>query len=168
MKKSINLELSAAEKALLRTKKITQKSLAACTADELIFILDAPAARAKELRALCEFQRVPSIGIRFAKDLMQMGYFSLAAIKNKSGHDLLNEYEQLMGHWIDPCVEDQFLLAVHHANNPGSTKQWWDFTAERKAFRAQYGHPALRPAKPWYENAKGAAFFKAQEAKTGK
>jgi len=33
---------------------------------------------------------------------------------------------------------------VHHANNPGSKKQWWDFTGERKAYRSKYGYPMYR------------------------
>ncbi len=61
------------------------------------------------------------------------------------GADLLNAYEKKLGRRVDPCVEDQFRLVVHHANNRGCKKQWWDFTAERKVYRAKNGYPADRP-----------------------
>lgn len=52
---------------------------------------------------------------------------------------------------------------MHYANNPDSKKQWWDFTSERKVFRNQFGYPADRPTIAWFENAKGATFFKSKE-----
>lgn len=163
MKKTINLELTVDEKKLIKTKKIPQKELANYAIDEIITILDANAERAKTLKALFEFQSIPSIGIKFAKDLMLLGYHNLASLKDKSGFELLNDYEKHIGKWTDPCVEDQFWLVVHHANYPNSKKQWWDFTSERKAFRSQYGYPSDRPTHAWFENAKGAAFFKSKE-----
>jgi hypothetical protein len=40
-------------------------------------LLDTSKIRAMELFALSEFQSLPSIGIRFAHDLIWMGYYSL-------------------------------------------------------------------------------------------
>lgn len=135
MKKSIDLELTAAEKQLLKAKKVTQKHLQTLAADEIVHVLEASPARIKNLHALVEFQRLPSVGIEFARDLILMGYHSLAEVKNKTGPGLLDEYERLIGYRVDPCVEDQFWLAVHYANNPESNKRWWDFTPLRKAER---------------------------------
>ncbi len=163
MKKSIDLELTQEEKHLIKTKKISQKLLANCAMDEVITILNANAERAKTLKGLFEFQSIPSIGIKFAKDLMLLGYYDLASLKDKSGPELLNDYEKHIGKWTDPCVEDQFWLVVHYANYFDSKKKWWDFTSQRKAFRSQFGYPSDRPTNAWFENAKGAAFFKSKE-----
>jgi len=165
MKKSIDLELTTEEKQLIKNRKIPQKELTNYAIDEMITILDANAERAKILKTLFEFQTIPSIGIKFAKDLMLLGYHDLDSLKDKSGPGLLNDYEKHIGKWTDPCVEDQFWLVVHYANYPDSKKQWWDFTSERKAFRSQYGYPSDRPTNAWFENAKGAAFFKSKESR---
>ena len=163
MKKMINLELTQEEKHLIKSKKVSQKVLTNYAIDEVITILDASAERAKILKALFQFQSIDSIGIKFAKDLMLLGYYNLVSLKDKSGPELLNAYEKHIGKWTDPCVEDQFWLIVHYANYPDSKKKWWDFTSERKAFRNQFGYPLDRPVNAWYENAKGAAFFKSKE-----
>jgi hypothetical protein len=135
MKKKIDLELTQPEKLMLNENKITQKSLADLAVDEIIAVLNPEPQRAEIIQALYEFQSIPSIGIRLAHDLMFLGYYQLADIKDKNGPGLLNEYERKIGYRVDPCVEDQFRLVVHYANNPDSKKQWWDFTTERKAYR---------------------------------
>lgn len=144
-KKKINLELTSEEKLLLRQQGITQKALMDYAIDEIIHAVNASPQRAKTLQALYEFQQVPSVGIRFAHDLIFLGYYNLAELKDKTGSELLNDYEKKLGGKVDPCVEDQFRLIVHYANNRGSKKQWWDFTAERKAYRDKNGYPVDRP-----------------------
>ena len=143
--KKVNLELTAEEKSILKQSGITQKALMDYAIDEIIHALNASSQRAKTLQALFEFQQIPSIGIRFANDLIFLGYYNLAQLKGMQGSDLLDQYEMKLGSRVDPCVEDQFRLVVHYASNPGSNKQWWDFTAERKAYRTQYGYSITRP-----------------------
>jgi hypothetical protein len=145
MKMKIDLELTAAEKLVLKEHKITQKSLMDLAVDEIIAVLNPPPQRVQLIQALFEFQSIPSLGIMFAKDMMFLDYYRLADVKDKTGPELLNEYELKMGYKVDPCVEDQFWLAVDHANNPHSKNQWWDFTAARKAYRSKYGYPNTRP-----------------------
>lgn len=140
-----NLELTEAEKLTLKQKKITQKALKGFAIDEIIELLQPSPQRQKILNALFEFQSLPSIGLQFAKDLIFLNYYSLAQLVDKSGPDLLDAYEFKLGCRVDPCVEDQFRLVVHYANNPQSKKQWWDFTGERKAYRSQHCYPANRP-----------------------
>ena len=94
MKKSINLELTQDEKHLIKIKKISQKQLANYAIDEMITILNADVERAKILKALFEFQSISSIGIKFAKDLMLLGYYNLSSLKDKSGPELLIVYEK--------------------------------------------------------------------------
>jgi hypothetical protein len=145
MKKSIQIPLNEAEKACLRKKKIRQAEVAHLTAEELVFLLEISSQRAKDIHALCVFQKLPSIGVRFAEDLIEMGIYSLEELKGKNPVHLLDTYEKMKGAWYDPCLEDQFRLIVYYANGAAETKQWWDFTAERKAFRAKHGYPADRP-----------------------
>jgi hypothetical protein len=149
----INLELTDLEKSLLKEKKITQKALADYAIDEIVAVLNPEPRREKVLYALFEFQSIPSIGLQFAKDLIFMEYYKLSELKHFNGHELLDSYEQKIGYKVDPCVEDQFRLIVAYANNPQIKKQWWDFTAERKAYRSKHGYPATRPEQLILKNA---------------
>lgn len=153
MKKKSNtkLNLAEAERHRLRRQRIKQSALGDFAVDELTFLLAIPEIRAKEILALIEFQRIPSIGIKFAEDLIFLGYYSLGELRGKDGAQLRDSYEKKKGYRIDSCVEDQFRLVVHFAENQDYTKKWWDFTAERKAFREQHGYPADRPRQEWHE-----------------
>lgn len=145
------LELNPVERKRLRTAKIRVKEIHHHTVSDLQSILQVPKIRAMELFALSEFQSIPSIGIRFAYDLISMGYYSLEHLKNEDAAKLTDQFELQTGAWVDPCVEDQFRLVVHYAMDTTSRKNWWDFTAERKRFRAEKGYPAGRPEKAWFE-----------------
>lgn len=149
--KTISLPLSTYEKSNLRKHKIRKSELLFYAADELEVLLQTSFERAKEIRALVEFQQVPSIGIKFAEDLVFMGYYTLDELINKNGAQLTDEFELKKGYWIDPCVEDQFRLAVHYSHTHDRSKNWWDFTAERKEFRSINGYPSGRPTKAWHE-----------------
>lgn len=149
--KTPKLDLTSPEKTSLKKAGIRITQLMDYAPDELCAILGATEDRAREISALVEFQGIPSIGPKFARDLIDMGCYSLSQLKDKDGAKLLDEHERLIGAWTDPCVEDQFRLVVHYANHPGNGKQWWHFTAERKKFRAKHGYPDTRPAKAWME-----------------
>ncbi len=150
--KQIKLNLLPYEQARLRTHKIKIKELTKYPVEELSTLLRISKSRAMELHALVEFQSIPSIGIKFAMDLISMGYYSLEELKNKEGAKLIEELELQNGFWIDPCVEDQCRLVVHYAKTKDDSKKWWDFTEERKRYRAENGYPANRPKKAWFEN----------------
>lgn len=139
------------EKANLRNNKIKIANIPDCAIDELEILLNSTTERAKEMRALAKFQTVPSVGIKFAEDLVFLGYYSLNELKQKDGAKLTDEYEKKKGYWIDSCVEDQFRLIVNFANTNDTKKTWRDFTAERKNFRAENGYPKSRPQKAWFE-----------------
>ncbi|MDP4265606.1 MAG: helix-hairpin-helix domain-containing protein [Bacteroidota bacterium] len=146
-----HLDITAGERKKLRAANIRIREIHRHTVKELQSVLQVSKIRAMELFALSEFQSLPSIGIRFAYDLISMGYYSLKQLKGKDGAKLTDQLEIQTGAWIDPCVEDQFRLVVHYAQHPESHKNWWDFTTERKAFRGKNGYPASRPKKPWFE-----------------
>ncbi len=146
-KSNIKLPLSDEEKAKLKNKKIKMADLLNYAVDEIEAILDLTAQRAKEINALAEFQSIPSIGIKFAEDLVFLGYYSIKELIKKDGAKLLDEYEYKKGYQVDPCVEDQFRLVVNFANTNDVKKTWWDFTEERKKFRNENGYPINRPQK---------------------
>lgn len=121
-KTSIKLPLTNIEKANLRKNKIKIANVLDFTTDELEVLLNTTAERAKEIHALAEFQTVPSVGIKFAEDLVFLGYYSLNDLKQKDGAKLTDEFEQKKGYWIDPCVEDQFRLIVYVAKTNDTKK----------------------------------------------
>jgi len=148
--KVFKLDLSETEKQKLRQNGLKISRLNNFAADEIGALLNTSGGRAKEIFALIAFQSIPSIGPKFARDLISLGYYAIDDLIGKDGAILYNELERKQGFWTDPCVEDQFRLAVHFAYNRGSTKNWWDFTAARKAYRLQNGYPADRPVTAWH------------------
>ncbi|SDE01833.1 Pathogenicity locus [Mucilaginibacter pineti] len=151
MKKTINYRLTETEKQSLKARKISHKLLQDYAPDEIATVLNASPQRAKELQALAEFQSIPSLGINFAEELIGQGYYSLEQLKGKSAVELFDAFERHCGAWADPCVEDSYRLLVHYIAHKDESKRWWDFTAERKAYRKEFGFPADRPVKPWHE-----------------
>jgi AraC-like DNA-binding protein len=144
-------DILPSEKRKLRANKVRLSEIHHHSAEKLQALLGIPKIRAMELQALSEFQTIPSIGIRFAQDLISLGYYSIRQLKGKYPAKLVDRLERQLGAWIDPCVEDQMRLCIHYATHVDSHMNWWDFTKERKAFRQQYGYPANRPKKPWYQ-----------------
>jgi len=149
--KTFKLDLTASEKQQLKQKGIKINCLSEYAADEISALLNTDKQRADELAALITFQSIPSIGPKFAHDLISLGYYSIDDLLDKDAPTLFNELERKQGFWTDPCVEDQFWLVVHYAKHRGSNKNWWDFTAERKVYRAKHGYPSDRPATAWHE-----------------
>ncbi|NOS92438.1 MAG: helix-turn-helix domain-containing protein [Cyclobacteriaceae bacterium] len=145
------LDILIAEKKKLRANKIKLSEIHLHSVENLRAILGVSKIRAMELKAISEFQTIPSIGIRFAMDLISLGFYSIQELKGKDPAKIVNRLERQLGAWIDPCVEDQVRLCIHYAQHFDSRVNWWDFTKERKAFRLQYGYPASRPKTPWYQ-----------------
>jgi AraC-like DNA-binding protein len=135
----------------LRSKGIPLNKIAICTVAEIESALSTSRIRAMEIMALAEFQSVPSIGERFAHDLISLGYYSLRELNGKNPVKLYNQLEKNIGAWIDPCVEDQFRLVVHYANHRSNNMNWWDFTSERKLYHEKHGYAKDRPRKAWHE-----------------
>ncbi len=150
-KTNIQLDLSDSERKNLRKNKVKNTDILDFASDELEELLNVSEARAKEIYALVDFQQIPSIGIKFAKDLVYLGYYSLEELKGKNGAKLTDEYEKKKGFKTDPCVEDQFRLVVDFSKNRNFSKNWWDFTNERKKYRNDHGYPKDRPKKNWME-----------------
>ena len=147
----MKLDLTPSERSKLRKLKIRIADVPNYDAAFLAEHLEVPLSRAEELHGLATFQSINSLGPKFARDLLDMGYSSLAALRDRSGAELLDAYEKLIGYQTDPCVEDQFRRVVHYANTEDNGPSWFDFTAERKAYREVHGYPADRPRKHWTE-----------------
>lgn len=148
---NIKLNLSKSERGKLREHKIRIAEILDFAVDELETLLGVSNQRAKEIHALADFQRIPSIGIRFAEDLIFLGYYAIEELRGKDGAQLTDAYELKKGYTTDPCVEDQFRLAAYVAQTNDYTKNWWDFTKERKQYRLEFGYPANRPTIAWHE-----------------
>ena len=151
MKTSIQLNLTPKEKQALKLKKVALKHLISYAPDEVAGLLNADENRAREIYALMEFQSIPSLGYNFATELISQGYYSLEQLRGRDAVALFEAYEQHCGAWADPCVEDSYRLLVHYIEHPDTSKRWWHFTAERKAYREKNGFKAERPQKAWYE-----------------
>ncbi|MFM7852376.1 MAG: helix-hairpin-helix domain-containing protein, partial [Flammeovirgaceae bacterium] len=137
-----------------RTNKVKLSEIHRHSVANLQAMLGISKIRAMEIKALSEFQTIPSVGIRFAQDLISLGFYSIQELKGKDPAKVIDRLERQVGAWIDPCVEDQMRLCIHYAEHFDNRVNWWDFTKERKAFREQNGYPSNRPQKPWYELAK--------------
>lgn len=151
MKPNIQLKLTDSERRSLRKHKIKKADITSFAPDELEEMLNISAARAQEIHALIDFQQIPSVGIKFAEDLIFLGYRTIASLKGLDGAKMVESLEIKKGYQIDSCVEDQFRLAIHFANTGDRSKNWWDFTAERKKYRAANGYPKNRPTAIWHE-----------------
>jgi len=151
IKTNIKLELTDNERTNLRKNKIKKSEILDYAFDELASLIGVSETRAKEIYALADFQRIPTIGIEFAKDLVFLKYYTVAELKGKNGAELTNQFERKKGYRTDSCVEDQFRLAVDFAKNEDYSKKWWDFTSERKMYREKFGYPKDRPFKNWTE-----------------
>lgn len=148
---SNRLDILISEKRKLRANKIKLSEIHHHAVENLRALLGISKIRAMELKAISEFQTIPSIGIRFAFDLISLGFYSIQELKGKDPAKLVDRLERQLGAWIDPCVEDQVRLCVHYAEHLDNRLNWWDFTKERKAFRQQHGYPANRPKTPWHQ-----------------
>ena len=150
-KTTIKLLLTDAEKQKLRLNKIKIADIPGFAVDELAILLGASFERARSIYGMAEFQTIPSIGHKFAEDLIFLGRYSIDELKGSNGASLLDEYEFKKGYCVDPCVEDQFRLAVYYADTQDATKQWWDFTEVRKKYRLENGYPENRPKIAWHQ-----------------
>ncbi|WP_175986417.1 helix-hairpin-helix domain-containing protein [Bacillus sp. Marseille-Q1617] len=148
--KSPKLPLTDDERSSLRRAKIKLSDVNHISPEELSERLEIPFERARYLVGMSIFQQIPSIGPNMAHNVVEdLQFYSFDDIKQEKGEDLIIKLEKKYGVWMDPCVEDSLRCVVHHARYPDSEKNWWDFTAERKAYREKCGYPSDRPTKAW-------------------
>ncbi|MGG4167758.1 helix-hairpin-helix domain-containing protein [Rossellomorea vietnamensis] len=149
-RKSPKLSLTDSERSALRKAKIRLGDIHEFSPETLREKLNITMERSRYLVGMSIFQQIPSIGPNMAHNVVEdLGYYTLEEIKGEKGEDLIINLEKKYGVWMDPCVEDSLRCVVHHAKHPGSSKNWWDFTPERKTYRQTHGYPGDRPTKAW-------------------
>lgn len=133
---STKLPLTNEEKSKLRKSKVKISEIHTFHTEQIANKLNIPFTKTKGLKGLAEFQTVPSIGYKLAeKWVFKLDIFSLSEIKDKNAPQLFDQLVKQLGVWTDSCVEDQIRCVINYANDPESSKQWFDFTKERKAYR---------------------------------
>jgi Pathogenicity locus len=149
-RKSPKLPLTDKERTALRKEKIRLGDIHSISPELLREKLNISMERSRYLVGMSIFQQIPSIGPNMAHNVVEdLGYYTFEEIQGEKGEDLIIDLEKKYGVWMDPCVEDSLRCVVHHANHPESTKNWWDFTAQRKTHRETNGYPNDRPTKAW-------------------
>jgi hypothetical protein len=85
VKTNFKLNLSQAKRNSLRSHGFKIPQLLDLLLDELAVVLQSTDVRTKKLDALAIFQTILSIGIRFAEDLLFLGYYFIAQLKKQRG-----------------------------------------------------------------------------------
>ena len=80
---------------------------------------------------LKDLQKIPNIGPKMARDLVDLGIRHIKDLREKDALDMYDELCQKTGQKQDPCVLDVFRAAVDYSKT-GVAKPWWDFTPLRK------------------------------------
>ncbi len=78
-----------------------------------------------------EFQTLPGVGKSIAEDLWNMGFRSIAQLKEKDPEKLYNQINTLYGKKIDRCMLYVFRCVVYYASvtkhDPALLK-WWNWS----------------------------------------
>lgn len=79
---------------------------------------------------LKQFQIIPGVGKSVAEDLYDMGFRSVAELRNKNPQKLYDDFCKLRGMPIDRCMLYVFRCAVyfasHEQHDPEKLK-WWNW-----------------------------------------
>jgi hypothetical protein len=81
--------------------------------------------------SLKELQRVPGVGKKLSKDLLDLGYHSLEELQGENPEEMYEKLSALRGRHIDRCVLYVFRTAVYFAENSihePKLLKWWNWT----------------------------------------
>ena len=141
--------LTPDERAVLRGARVAVRELAALDGGVLHRRVAGamPRSRCDELVALAVFQTLGSVGRETARDLVRLGFRSIADLKKQDPRELYDRMCRLTRTRQDPCVEDAFRCAIAQARDPklpAHLRKWWSWTPVRgKPMSAK--PTALRP-----------------------
>ena len=81
---------------------------------------------------LKEFRTIPGVGKSIAEDLWNLGFRSVAELKNENPEKMYLDFCDLVGQHVDRCLLYVFRCAVYYASNkthdPEKLKWWnWKF-----------------------------------------
>lgn len=76
-----------------------------------------------------ELTTIPSIGKKMAVKLIELGYPTVASLRDVDPDVMYKKYEAQCGCHVDRCVLYTFRCAVAYARDPVSVagKNWWHF-----------------------------------------
>lgn len=89
-------------------------------------------------RTVARFRDIPNVGPAFERDFKKLGFKRPADLIGQDPYRMHEELTRLTGTRQDPCVLDVFIAVVRYMEG-GPVKNWWDFTAERKAHLKRIG-----------------------------
>lgn len=85
---------------------------------------------------LRDFQRIPGIGPSMADDLWELGYRSVAELRDEEPEAMYQRLCELSGAHVDRCVLYVFRCAVYFASNEArdpALLKWWNWSDQRLA-----------------------------------
>lgn len=84
----------------------------------------------KKESALKEFQVIPGVGKKIARDLWNLGLRSVDDLKDQDPETLYGRLNDLAGHKVDRCMLYVFRCAVYFASNEihePELLKWWNW-----------------------------------------
>ncbi len=128
--------LTLDERTVLRSSRVARRELETMGGGVLYRRTSGAIARSRcdELVALAAFQTLGSVGRETARDLVRLGFRSIAALKGQDPRELYDRMCRLTRTRQDPCVEDAFRCAIAQARDPklpAHLRQWWSWTPVR-------------------------------------
>lgn len=88
--------------------------------------------KAQRLQDAARFEDLPNVGPATAGDLRLLGLRQPADLRGQDPWALYRTLELLTGSRQDPCVLDVFIALTRFAEGEAA-RDWWHYTAERKA-----------------------------------
>ena len=124
--KSPELDLSDSERRALARAKLRTCEIGSLSGDELFQRTDGAIApeRASAIAALASFQRLGSIGIECARDLVALGFKSREELAGQDPNALYERLCTQAGVRQDPCVEDVLRCAIAQVDHPDLPRKW--------------------------------------------
>ena len=125
-KKAPRLDLTDSERRALSRAKVRIAEIGSMSGEELFRRTDGAIApdRASEIAALAAFQRLGSIGLECARDLVRLGMTQRADLGGQDANELYERLCKLTRTRQDPCVEDVLRCAIAQVEHPGLPQEW--------------------------------------------
>ena len=86
-------------------------------------------------KGLGEFQKIPGVGKKLAREFVDLGYRSVEGLRGESPEEMYQKLSTLRGRHIDRCVLYVFRAAVYFAENSVHEPEllkWWNWTDESR------------------------------------
>jgi hypothetical protein len=82
-------------------------------------------------KSLAEFQKIPGVGKKLAREFVDLGYRSVEGLRGERAEEMYQRLSTLRGRHIDRCVLYVFRTAVYFAENSVHDPEllkWWNWT----------------------------------------